>query len=466
MADADENAPFDTAAPGGAPPPAPLPKAPRANPPTVGQRREKAPSGAKMTMGEVVAWLGRMDLGPDRPDEEPSGPEVQPTRESRQFRRMQSAAARAARMAAARAHEGAAAEAGFPEDGAPRTEDGAIIPELTPRGERRVNPPAAGLFSNVVAQCIVLVLMGLCFVLGRVTLPARPPAAVRGAAPAVGSKEPAAGNGVPGPTMALLDQALAAQNNDPGKAVKLLERLRGGGQHISGLEYELGWLAYRNANYPEALLALNRSIAQGEEVSESYDLRGMITGGRLSGLGTLDFEAATQANPFAANAFFHWGEALRRVGKPRQALVHLQQALDRAQTPGARTVYELKIRLTQIELGEEEDFAPALAAALAQPQPATEWLLTAAAQELHNGNYRAATASLERARQFGNLPFLSAALRDYFFLGFAERTEIADEFAKIFGQPAPAPPTVIPELPAVSFPAPPTAPATNPVPGQ
>jgi tetratricopeptide (TPR) repeat protein len=330
----------------------------------------------------------------------------------------------------------------------------------------RENRPASNFFSSLAAQCVVVGLMGSCYLLGRMTLPGRIPAAVPPNAAAEG-KEPATPLGVPEPAMGVIDQALAAQNaGDSENAFRLLDQLRRDGGHINGLDFQLGWLAYQRGDYPGALLALNRSIAEEEEVGSSYDLRGLIAGGPRPGM-TADFEAATQANPFDAIAFFHWGEALRRSGKPRQALIRLRQALDRAQTPATQSLFGLKIRLAEIELGEEKNFAPALAAALARPQPASEWLLTAAAQEMRGGNYSAAAAHLEEARQVSGSAVIGSALLDYFFQGYADKPEMAGVYAEIPGPPMPPMPPapaafVGPAgLPAVALPAPIAAPEAN-----
>jgi Tfp pilus assembly protein PilF len=457
MTDPDEVPLSGHASPGDAPPPAsgqsplPLPVAPRAHPATTAPRREKAPDGSKISLEELVSWLGQADQDDGAPGEEAPVEETHQSRESRKFRRTESAAAKAVRAAGV-TEEPPLDERPSPRNGSARHGEGAIIPELTPRGAR-LNPRAPSLFSSLAAQCVILGLMVSCYALGRMTLAGRVPAAAQTGAATAGGKESRPAHGIPEPVMGVLDQALTAQSaGDPEKAFNLLEQVRSGGEHVNGLDFELGWLAYRRGDYPTALVALNRSIADGEEVGAAYDLRGLIAGQQRPGLGGDDFESATQERPFDAIAFFHWGEALRRNGKPRQALVHLQQALARAQSPAAQSLYGLKIRLTQIELGEEKDFAPALAAALARPQLVPEWLLTAAAQEMHAGNYAAAAAHLESVRQIGGPAALGLSLQDYFFQGYAEKPGLAAIYAQTVGRPGPA--ATPAAFPAVALPSP------------
>jgi tetratricopeptide (TPR) repeat protein len=245
--------------------------------------------------------------------------------------------------------------------------------------------------------------------------------------------------------MGLIDQAVdAAAAGDAKKAAAVLDQVRHTSGHIDGLDYQLALLAFASGDFPSAMLSLNRSIAEGEEVGACYGQRGLIANQRGPARGLHDFEAATQSAPFDAKGFFYWGEALRRSGKPQEALIHLRQAVERASTPAEQANYQLKVRLTQIELGREKEFAPELAAEMALARPPGDWVLTAAAQDMHSGNFAAAAADLNRARQLMDPAQLSGALRDYFFQGYRTEVPLARIYSEIMLPSTPSEPTPTP----------------------
>jgi tetratricopeptide (TPR) repeat protein len=165
-------------------------------------------------------------------------------------------------------------------------------------------------------------------------------------------------------------------------------------------------------------------------VAAAYRLRGTLlnrVGGATRGIG--DFEQATQIDPFDAQNFYFLGEALRRAGKPQEALVRLKQAFDRLREPAFESEYRLKIRLTQIELGEEQEFVPEMAQRLAENPPPPDWLLTAAAVDMEHRDFAAAATHLERARQYMDKQVFALRMRDYFFYSYRIYPPLARFFA-------------------------------------
>ena len=231
-------------------------------------------------------------------------------------------------------------------------------------------------------------------------------------------------------SIGLLDQAMAAEAaSDYVKAIELLERAQRDAGHIYGLSYRLAALCYKANEMPQVLPLLNQSIADGEEVAASYSLRGTLSD-QIEGTpqDPCDLEKATRLEPLNARYFFVWGEALRHAGKPQLALRQLQRAVERAQEPALAAIYALKLRLTQIELGQADAFAGELADKLKDAPPPVDWLLTAAADEMHRGDFPAAAVMLGRIRGLVGVRETARQLDDVFFKSFAGEAELAPFF--------------------------------------
>ncbi len=228
----------------------------------------------------------------------------------------------------------------------------------------------------------------------------------------------------------LINQAMAAEKKDDfGAATDLLKQVQKLDAHVDGLEYHLALLAIERADYPLAINILDGCIQRSEDVAASYNLRGTLTnrtGGINRGLDNL--EVATHYDPFNAKYFYFLGEALRRTGKPQLALERLRQAADRLQEPALEGIYNLKIRLTQIELGRESEFADQLSAELQRKFPSVDWLFTAAALEMRRGNFDAASGYLDKAVATAEPRAVSARIRDFYFAGYADEKKLARFF--------------------------------------
>jgi tetratricopeptide (TPR) repeat protein len=448
------------AAPGS---PQPLAKAPRLHLPTLWDREDlPAALEAHATdadLEKMLAWARKFDGTPAiATEEETAQPAANPAPTSRRrskFRKFDPETD-GAEEAAAEAEDDAAADGGALAE--VEREDQDRDAGLRPGGRRRgrdprraLKPPKSrppSLLSSLLVQLIILVFLGAGFLLGRATLSRHAPVTAKRPAslPAESDKEPTS---LSAAGMNLIDEGIAAEHaGDPQKAAALFDQVRHSSGHVEGLDYQLAALAYQRKDPASALILVNRSIARNEYVSECYALRGLIMNSRGVFRGLPDFQAAAQADPFDAKSFFFWGEALRRAGKLREAVVHLREAAARAQNPWDAALYEMKVRLTQIELGEGKDLAAAIEAQLALPSPPASWLLTAAAQELHDGDYPAAAHNLERTRPMLGPTLMAATLRDYFFLGYADKPAVAPVFAAILGHPASsAPPPAVENSP-------------------
>lgn len=280
---------------------------------------------------------------------------------------------------------------------------------------------AAGL-----AVLVFLLVLG-AFVLGHFTLPTIHPAVPPQEMAVVQAKVPTA---LPDGVMEVIDQATAAEMaKDYPRAIGLLEAAQRGAGHVYGLNYRLASLCYKANEMTRVVPLLNLSINQGEEVAACYSLRGVLSNEyERTARGPGDLETATQVDPLNARYFFVWGEALRRAGKPEQALVQLRRAVDRLQEPALLGIYALKLRLTQLALDDDAQFAAELAARLKHAAPPVDWLLTAAALEMHRGHFRLAAELLARVRAASGEQETARQLQDVFFTPFAREKELAEFF--------------------------------------
>ena len=172
---------------------------------------------------------------------------------------------------------------------------------------------------------------------------------------------------------------------------------------------------------------------QGENLGDVYNMHATLPGtiGLVRGVNMNDYETATKVDPFNARHFFFWGEALRRAGKDQAAIVHLQQAVDRLREPELEGLYRLKLRLAELEAGQEKDFADELARRLAAPNPEMDWLITAAAVEMHRGKFADAAGFLERAEQRGDAETFASRLRDYYLFQFQYEKELQRFYQRV-----------------------------------
>ena len=319
---------------------------------------------------------------------------------------------------------------------------------------------------GLATQLGVLALLIGSFVLGRVSVSKVVPPPLSGpAAPEViNSEGKSTTNLLSEDNAALIDQAMAAeQAADFQKTLALLEKVKASGAHVPGLAFQLGQAAVFDRDYTKAMHLLNDAIAQNDAAAEAYNIRATLNSRNnlLRGNGLNDYETATKLNPFGARDFFYWGEALRRAGKVQAAIVRLQQAIDRLREPELESLYRLTLRLAKIEAGQEKEFADELAKQLALPNPTMDWLITAAAEEIHNGRF---ATYLEKAQQRGDAEPFDLRLRDFYLHQFQYEKELSRFYPKTVaekpgGSPEPdaeKPPAIGLDVPVMPPPASPS----------
>ena len=465
--------------PGQAAPPAePLSLVPRSRAGSVGSKESAAPAGlegAPASVSDLVQWMKMFAAASAAPAEETTKPgnRLQRTTLSKQQRKFQ-------RFDREPGTPETAAVPVLPEAGAAPESRGAAdrsaVPAEDEKVSSQVSPPVPIALTGgttgrrskaattrrprlwLALELGALALLAGAFLLGR--------ASVRKAAPSTGA-EPGAANGAP--TVALnpeaakmIDEAMAAeQDRNVDRATELLLKVQKDFPRVRDVDFHLANLALEQGDSAKALLYLNQAIAKGEQSAAAYRLRGGVLS-RKGGLrkggadrGMNDFESATLIDPFSAENFYYWGEALRRAGKPQAALVKLQQAMDRLREPDLEAEYRLKIRLTMIDLGREKEFAPEMAAMLAENPPPPDWLLTAAAVDMQHHDFANAANYLEKASQLMDKDLFNLRMRNYFFFGYRFEKPLAKYFAFAVTAPeaadkAAAPASTAPALPSAT----------------
>ena len=436
-----------------APPAEPLSLVPRGRAGSAAAKETAAPTGpegAPASFTDLMQWMKMFAAASAAPPEEAPKPgnRLQRTtlpKEQRKFQRFdREPGPPEAAGAPVQPVPGAAPESRSADDrSAPPAESEKAAPAVAPpvpialtggtSGRRLKSAAARQPRLWLALELGALALLAAAFLLGR--------ASVRKAAPSAAAAEPGAANGAPAvaldPAAAkLIDEAMAAeQDRDFDRATDLLLKVQKDFPQVRDVDFRLANLALEQGDSAKALLSLNRAIAKGEQAAAAYKLRGSILNRKASvakgglGKGMNDFETATMIDPFSAENFYFWGEALRHAGKPQAALVKLQQAVDRLREPELEAEYRLKIRTTMVELGREKEFAPEMAAMLAEDPPPPDWLLTAAAIGLQHHDFADAANYLEKASRLMDKDLFELRMRDYFFFSYRFEKPLAKYFA-------------------------------------
>ena len=166
----------------------------------------------------------------------------------------------------------------------------------------------------------------------------------------------------------------------------------------SGLLFRVGKLYYDHGDFDSADKVFDRTIAFGENIDSANYYRGMIAVGRSNfPAAERFFEAATSAAPFNADYYYSLAETLRKDRRPQEAISRYEQAAARAGEQET-IVCQFKIRMTRVEAN---DVAP-VSAELEKKQSAgplpVDWIMTAAAMQIHAGNVDDAVRLVQEAR--------------------------------------------------------------------
>lgn len=220
----------------------------------------------------------------------------------------------------------------------------------------------------------------------------------------------------------LVEDALAAerQGDWDGATERFLEAKRKDLRY-QGILFHLGKGCYDRRDWDGADRMLEQALKFGENIAVANQLRGLIAVRRRD-LAAAErfFEAASKAEPFMADFFYLWGDALRLNEHPREAIRRYQQGMRRSRTPQDALLFQYKIRLARIEAAE----AAAVRADVEETRKAgplpVEWLMTDAALQLHAGKIKEAAQLISEARAAGVTGLFVACAGDSVFMKAGE----------------------------------------------
>lgn len=204
-----------------------------------------------------------------------------------------------------------------------------------------------------------------------------------------------------------------------------------------GILFRVGKLQYDHANFDLADKILENAIALGEDVAAANYLRGMIATGR-NNLQAAEgfFEAAANAEPFSAVHYYNWADALRRDHHPKEAIAIYERGATRVSGEQDRNVYQFKARMSMIEAGDAASLSEEVEKKQTARALSVEWLMTAAALKIREGNIPDAVQLIDKARTANAVGLYSqfaSCANDMFF---ASASEKYPEIAKACGVPS------------------------------
>lgn len=229
-----------------------------------------------------------------------------------------------------------------------------------------------------------------------------------------------------GPALEELGEGIDAQlMRQPEKALQKFTEALELDPDLKGARYQMAVAAYQAGDNAAAKRYAGDAIAKGENKADAQILLGtMAARDGDHATAAAAFGAAVAEDPANAMAYYNWSESLRHQGKAQEALEKLRMALTR--NPG-EPLYALKQRLARIEAGDNvAGLAEEARAQVNLDPPAGDWLLTAAAIDLANGDSASAARMLEGARlNMQPILFVGVLQEDPFFRKYKDDPAVA-----------------------------------------
>ncbi len=166
-----------------------------------------------------------------------------------------------------------------------------------------------------------------------------------------------------------------------------------------GILYRVGKLAYDKGNFDVADRLLGRALAFGENIDMANYLRGLIAT-RRHDLPAAErfFEAATTAEPFVADYYYYWAEALRQAHRPNDAVTRYEQAARRTRDDQDLAVCQFKVRIARLDAGENAQLKAEIEEQGSTGPLPLDWSLTEASLAIREGRIDDAVRSVTNAR--------------------------------------------------------------------
>ncbi|MEO6971370.1 MAG: hypothetical protein ABI217_10795, partial [Chthoniobacterales bacterium] len=227
----------------------------------------------------------------------------------------------------------------------------------------------------------------------------------------------------------LVEQALVAERD--GRWQDAVERFMAAKRknlQYRGILFRVGKILYDHRDFAHADQAFERALAFGENPDAANFFRGLIAV-RTKNLTAAErfFAAAVTAAPFVSDYHYYLGETLRLDLKPKPAIPCYAQAALLARDEQSAAVCRFKMRMARIDAAESEAVNSELTKAQASGPLSVDWLMTAAALKIREGQIDDARPFIEQARA-GNSPGLFAScVNDLYFRDVAQKyPELAD----------------------------------------
>jgi tetratricopeptide (TPR) repeat protein len=201
----------------------------------------------------------------------------------------------------------------------------------------------------------------------------------------------------------LLEQALAAEHRgDWHDAIERFIAAKRKNLSYRGILCHAARLAYGKGDFDGADKLFERAIAFHENVDAANFYRGLIaTRHRNLPAAERSFEAAATADPFTADYYYYWAEALRLDNHPQEAIPRYEQAERRARGEQDALVCQFKKRMARLEVGETDKLKVEIEDQGKAGPLSLPWLLTSAAVAVREGRIP------DAARQIGDARTLS-----------------------------------------------------------
>ena len=225
-----------------------------------------------------------------------------------------------------------------------------------------------------------------------------------------------------------------------GKTQEAIERFMGAKRknlRYRGILYRVGKLAYDGKDFNSADTLFERAIVFGENLETANYHRGLIAMRRkdLSAARRF-FEAAAAADPFTGDFRYYLGEVLRLDHEPTAAISQYKQAAALARNQLEITVCSFKIRMARLEAAESSKVAEELAAKQAAGPLPVDWMMTAAALHIRQGNIGDGLRFLMNARGGADPGVFASCATDLIFRRASEVHPAVAEATRLEFNPA------------------------------
>ena len=197
----------------------------------------------------------------------------------------------------------------------------------------------------------------------------------------------------------LVENAIVAERlGNWDEAAKRLVAAKHKDPALGSVLFHAGKLFYDHSDFESADRLFARSIGFGENVDAAFYFRGMIASARSDfSVAERFFEAAANAAPFNADYYYSLAETLRKDHRPRDAISRYEQAARRGGDEAEQTICRFKMRMAELEAGDLTKVRAKLDQQQSRGSLPVDWILTAAALEIQQGETEQAIPLIEQA---------------------------------------------------------------------